>query len=590
MEQRSTVLSERLQVLRRHRKLIVVATVVVTIVGVMYSIRQGTTYSAVSRVVIRPVLLGGTATAQDQFESVIDPFGLSAPIDTQAQLLLGEDVARNVRERLPSAASELVTVEGKPITDDVLEIETSSPSPRATIQMANAYAAAFIDTRQDVARNALEAAVDDLDRSLAEFESHRVNLRSNLATPPVGSDPESIREELATLADRIDDVIAQRDQLLFDLETVSGGGAIVLRARFASSSGPATIRDGVVAFVLGLMLGIGLALLRGSVDRRLHTPQEVVDATDTQILAAIPRARTLWHRRSSGVVIRSRSRQGTLEAPVKSKDDGVELRLPAVSASALAAVRASLVTRGLGSRYRTVTLLSPEPGQASAVAAGGIAWACATIGLRAIVVDAAGLDESDRVVPVAADRGLFQVLNGSAGLSDVLVPTSIPGLRLLPPGRSRDRPLDVLGEHDPKALMERLRQSADVVLIRSPAVSSGGDAVMWMSVSDIVVLVVRAGACKPIMAQRASQVARSLDVPLLGTILMDADRHDGTIDGAVLSKRLGSPRSSKLPESNGGQPSTAPDTPRSSDVASSMGDGETSGSRHDAGTARRRHR
>jgi Mrp family chromosome partitioning ATPase len=150
--------------------------------------------------------------------------------------------------------------------------------------------------------------------------------------------------------------------------------------------------------------------------------------------------------------------------------------------------------------------------------------------------------------------------------------------------------LDVLGEHDPKTLMERLRQSADVVVIRSPAVSSGGDAVMWMSVSDIVVLVVRAGACKPIMAERASQVARSLDVRLLGTILMDADRHDGTIDGAVLSKRLGSPRSSKLVEGNGGQPSTAPDTPRSSDEASSMGDGQTSGPGHDAGTATRRHR
>ena len=66
--------------------------------------------------------------------------------------------------------------------------------------------------------------------------------------------------------------------------------------------------------------------------------------------------------------------------------------------------------------------------------------------------------------------------------------------------------------------MEQLTQNADVVVIRSPAVSSGGDAVMWMSVSDAVVLVVRAGACKPIMAERASQVARSLDVPVLGTV------------------------------------------------------------------------
>jgi Mrp family chromosome partitioning ATPase len=150
--------------------------------------------------------------------------------------------------------------------------------------------------------------------------------------------------------------------------------------------------------------------------------------------------------------------------------------------------------------------------------------------------------------------------------------------------------LDVLGAHDPRALMEQLTQNADVVVIRSPAVSSGGDAVMWMSVSDAVVLVVRAGACKPIMAERASQVARSLDVSVLGTILMDADRHDGTIDGAVFSKRLGSPPSSNLLESNGDQPSTAPDTPRSSHVASGVGSEHSGEPRHDAPTARRRHR
>jgi Mrp family chromosome partitioning ATPase len=135
--------------------------------------------------------------------------------------------------------------------------------------------------------------------------------------------------------------------------------------------------------------------------------------------------------------------------------------------------------------------------------------------------------------------------------------------------------------------MEQLTQNADVVVIRSPAVSSGGDAVMWMSVSEAVVLVVRAGACKPIMAERASQVAESLAVPLLGTILMDADRRDGTIDGALFSKRLGSPPSSKLREGNGGQPSTAPDTPRSSHAASSVG-GQTTNTRHDARTDRRR--
>jgi capsular polysaccharide biosynthesis protein len=590
LEQRPAGLAERFQVLRHHWLLVVVATTAVTLVAVAYSLRQGTTYSASSRIVIRPVLIGGTSTAQDRLGAVIDPFGLTALIETQAQLLLGQEVAEHVEQRLPDARSELVTVEGEAVTDDILEITTTSSSPRAAVRMANAYAAAFIDMRQDVVRRGLEAAVADLDRSLGELEDRRETLLS-LIVQPTGSDPEAIRAELASLAEQIDEITGQRDDLLFDLDTISGGGAIVSSAEFASSSGPATLRDGVVALVLGLMLGVVLALLRGSVDRRLYTPQDVVDATDTQILAAIPRPRARRRRRPSGVVVRSGNRQPAEKAATNRNDGGVELWLPATSASALAAVRASLVTRGLGSRYRTVTLLSPEPGQGSAVAAGGIAWACATFGFRTIVVDGAGLDESDRILAVPVTRGLVQVLNGSALLKDVLIQTSVPGLRLLPPGRPWGQALDVLGSHDPRQLMEQLTRIADVIVIRSPAVSSGGDPVTWMSVSDAVVLVVRAGASKPVMAQRASQVARSLEVPLLGTILMDADRHDGTVDGAVFANRLGRPPVTEPVEGNGAKASPATDDDTRPTPAASSVPTQASGTQgHGDSTARRRHR
>lgn len=588
MEQRPAGLAERLQVLRRHWRLVVIAAVVVTLVGVVYSLRQGTTYSASSRVLIRPVLIGGTSTAQDRFGVVIDPFGLTAPIDTQAQLLLGEEVAGRVRQRFPQAGLEPVTLEPEPVTDDILGIQTTSSSPQVAVRTANVYAAAFLDMRQDVVRQGLEAAVADLDQSLETLEDRRETLRSSLAAPPPGADPDAIRGELERLRQQVNELTAQRDDLLIDLDSVSGGGAILQRSALALSSGPATLRDGVVALLLGLVLGIGLALLRGSVDRRLYSPQDVVEATETQILAAIPRG-THWRAAPSGITVRSRSSERTSKRTANLTDEGVELQLPTATASAVAAVRASLVSRGLGSRYRTVTLLSPEPGQGSAVASGGIGWACATFGLRTIVVDAAGLDESDRVLPVSASRGLFQVLAGSARLTEVLVPTSIRDLRLLPPGRSTDHALDLLSAHDPRLLMEQLRQNADVVVVRSPAVSSGGDAVTWMSVSDAVVLVVRAGACKPVMAERAAQVARSLEVPLLGTILVDADPHHGTVDVATISRRAGWATPDGAWEGNGGKPSTTPAEPGSSLGASSATHPEGTQGR-DAGTIRRRNR
>jgi capsular polysaccharide biosynthesis protein/Mrp family chromosome partitioning ATPase len=586
LEQQPAGLAERFQVLRRHWRLVVIAAAVVTLVAVVYSLREGTTYSASSRVLIRPVLIGGTSTAQDRFGVVIDPFGLTAPIDTQAQLLLGEEVARHVRARFPQAGSELVTLEGEPVTDDILEIGTTSPSPQVAVRMANAYATAFLDMRRDVVRRGLEGAVADLEQSLETLEDRRETLRSSLAAPPVGSDPDDITAELERVREHITEITAQRDDLLIDLDSISGGGAVLLRAASALSSEPATLRDGIVALLLGLMLGIGLALLRGSVDRRLYSPQDVVDATDTQILAAIPRG-ARGRAARSGITVTSRSEQRTSKRAANPLDEGVELRLPAATASALAAVRASLVSHGLGSRYRTVTLLSPEPGQGSAVASGGIGWACATFGLRTIVVDAAGLDESDRVLSVSATRGLFQVLTGSARLTDVLVPTSIRDLRLLPPGPSGDHALDLLSANDPKLLTEQLRQNADVVVVRSPAVSSGGDAVTWMSVSDAVVLVVRAGACKPVMAERAAQVARSLEIPLLGTILVDADPHHGTVDVAAFSRRTGWATPDGARGGNGGKPGTTPAKPGTSLSTSSATRPEREKER-DVRTTRRR--
>jgi Mrp family chromosome partitioning ATPase/capsular polysaccharide biosynthesis protein len=539
VEQRKMDLPERLASFRRHSLLIVAALVAMTFGAVAFSIQGREGYSASSRVVVRPVLVEGTQTPQDAFDALQDPFGLTATIDTQVELALGQVVTKKVDRMLPPVVTNSASVKAQSITDEILQIEASATNPTAAVRVANAYATAFLEARRDIVRDAFALAVTDAQRRIAALTDRVEELTARLAQPLAEGERVSLEAELRDVSDSRATLVTQAEQLALDGATVSGGGEIVQSARSAAASGPTPARDAAVGIVLGLALGLGLAVLRSNTDRRVFTLDAAADATGVEVLAAIPR-RSRGKRSTSRVRVygTARTPRGAGEAapqpPVMS-----ELRFSNTVASSLSILREALVVRGLGSELRCLVVLSPEPGEGSAFLAAGLSWACAQAGLRTIAVDgAAGLGEREALFGSRGPDGVGRVLADTTGVSNAILPTSIPGLHFLPAGPPRHGHDDALASVRPGTMVSLLARGTDVVVVRAPAVSSGGDAMAWATEADAILLAIRAGTTRPGAASRSSRSLRSLGLPLLGTVLTASSIRDGTVGlpSSTLSK------------------------------------------------------
>jgi Mrp family chromosome partitioning ATPase/capsular polysaccharide biosynthesis protein len=521
---------ERIENLRRNKFLIVAALVGTTLGALAFSTRGREAYTASSRVVLRPVLVEGTQTPQDAFDALQDPFGLSATIETQVELALGQDVAERVSRMVPRAMMEAASVSAEATTAEILAFEVSATDPDTAVRVANAYPAAFLEARRDLVHDAFIQAASDTQLRIDALTQQADELEAVLAGRASRPTSVGLEAELRDIAESRARLVTQFWQLEIDAETVSGGGAVVQPARSASTSGPAPVRDAAVGVVLGLALGLGLAVLRSNSDRRLFTLDAAADATGVEVLAAIPRPSRVEPAATRVLLYGSNGRslergKATSEGPPMS-----ELGFSSVVASSLSILREALVVRGLGSQLKCLVVLSPEPDEGSALVAAGLSWACAQAGLRTIVVDGAvGLGEREPLFGTRGPDGVGRVLAQKEEVSDALLQTSIPGLRVLPAGPPRHRHDDALASVRPQMMVEALGRRADVIVVRAPAVSSGGDATAWATAADAILLVVRAGTTRPGAASRASGSLRSLGLPLIGTVLTASSGRSGTV-------------------------------------------------------------
>jgi receptor protein-tyrosine kinase len=195
------------------------------------------------------------------------------------------------------------------------------------------------------------------------------------------------------------------------------------------------------------------------------------------------------------------------------------------SESFYAAVASILRAECNGIQPRVLTVTSAVPGDGKTTVTTNLGLALANIQFRVVLI------EGDLRHPRLSNS--FKIAN-SWGLSDVLqytnsyddMPlealakrTETPGLFVLPSGPSVVSVSSLL--HSPRwsALLEALRRQADLILIDSPPLLAVSDARILGSISDAVILVVRAHKTARATFRMATQQLIDDRTPILGTII-----------------------------------------------------------------------
>lgn len=193
-------------------------------------------------------------------------------------------------------------------------------------------------------------------------------------------------------------------------------------------------------------------------------------------------------------------------------------------AEAYRTLRTNLLFSAAVSALRRVVITSPGPAEGKSTTAANLAIAFAQQGHRVLLIDCdLRRARVHRLFDASQSPGLTNVLVSGVAPSEAIRPTKVDGLMILPSGALPPNPAELLGSAAMKALLDRLSESYDLLILDTPPLLAASDAAIVSRMVDGALLVVRAGTTERSAVQTSVQQLATVGARVLGTVLNDPD-------------------------------------------------------------------
>ena len=254
----------------RARKLTVIITTLAAIgLAAAYIVLQKPQYTAQAKVLVNPLLspvAASTPKSNVPDMNTEQATADSTPIANLARAAL--KLPSNDGDRLLSHLNVTAATTG-----NILQFQYTAPDAQQAAQYVNAFAQAYVTYRNDTVLKVLAAAVAERQKTVAVLEEQ---LRHS------GS------AQRAAMMSQLHDDEVQLATFQSDQSLVDGGQVIGTAVPPSSPSGKKTTTL-IIAAVIGLVLGILLALIREAMDRRIKSPGELGNRLQAPVLGVIPK-------------------------------------------------------------------------------------------------------------------------------------------------------------------------------------------------------------------------------------------------------------------------------------------------------------
>ncbi len=285
--------------------------------------------------------------------------------------------------------------------------------------------------------------------------------------------------------------------------------------------GPARTRSVMLAFVLSLALGVGLALFLEYLDDSIHSTDDVEKFLRLPSLAVIPSmAGGIGRRHLLSSTTALQKRNGN-------SNGNPELLINVNGRSALAEsyrqLRTSVLLSTAGRAPKSLLITSSLPGEGKTTTAVNTAITLAQTGASVVIIDADMRRPRLRSIFDLPDRqGLSSILSSEMGETEILKVISqdkSSGLSILTSGPIPPNPAELIGSDQMRKLLAVLGNKFTHVIVDSPPISSFTDGVLIGSMVDGVLLVVHGGKSSRSVVRRSRQLLVDVGAKIFGVVL-----------------------------------------------------------------------
>jgi capsular exopolysaccharide synthesis family protein len=506
-EQRLTTLSDYLGVLRRRIWIVILAIVIAVGAAYLVSSRQTPAYEATSQVNV-----GGSSIS-----TILNPSAHVSSSVVQQNVASAAQAAHTT----PIAAATLraANVHGMS-AQDLLDETTITPSSTTSFfsiavtdrfpDRAKLLATTYAETYVSVSNS---NAVAGLSAKIASLKTEIKHLRAKIAN--------EIRLSGNQSAGAADNTVLQNDlknlnQYEAGLASLQNNNQVAQKAETATKVRPATTRNLVMGFGIGLVIGLVLVSLAEALDTRIRHSDDVAQRLGLPLLTRIPiPPRSLRKASSLGML----------------HDEG------GIQTEAYRKLRINLDFANLSIKARTIMVTSATEQEGKSTTVANLAVALAKAGRRVVLVD---LDLRkpylDRFFDLTGRPGMTDVALGHVTLDQAMWSIPVPGadggsgagsLHVLPSGPMPPNPADLIESSVVTEVLLDLAERADVVLLDSAPLLPVADGVVLSNKVDGMLVVVRASTIRRPVLTELQRVLTACPAAKLGFVLTGSDEGEG---------------------------------------------------------------
>ncbi|MEY3173035.1 MAG: Tyrosine-protein kinase ptk [Planctomycetota bacterium] len=289
---------------------------------------------------------------------------------------------------------------------------------------------------------------------------------------------------------------------------------VLSKARTGVKISPIMERFLGMGALLGALFGLGIGYLIEMADRSFRKPEDIIREFGVPIMGHIPFI----------------TEQRLKSAPEDSKFDrsAISVHLPrSRPAEAFRAIRTAVCFSALGGEHRVISVTSPAAGDGKSTLALNLAISLAQSGKKTVII------ESDLRRPkvhklTGADnkKGVVDVLRGNTSLDDVIQPTQVPDLNVIPCGPRPKDPAELLARPEYERLLEELRGRFDYVIVDTPPVLAVTDPAGVAARVDGVIVCMRLSRHTRELGKRTIESLRDIGATVAGIVINGVEERD----------------------------------------------------------------